>query len=76
MCLIFALFLAHSSLNPWNFPSAESDGGVFCYVNEVTLLGSTKARGLVARRTHHVISGLELSVPSTSHSGQRKGAGG
>lgn len=36
MCLVFAMFLAHSSLNPWHFPSAESDGGVFFDVNEVT----------------------------------------
>lgn len=27
-------FLAHSSQNPWNFLSLESDIGAFCYVNE------------------------------------------
>lgn len=45
MCLIFALFLAHSSLNPWNFPSAKSDGGVFCYVNKWLYLEAPKYGG-------------------------------
>ena len=35
---IFSLlpfFLAHSSENPWNFLSDESNKGVLCYVNKM-----------------------------------------
>ena len=42
----------------------ESYEGFFCYVNEMTCgkhLG--KGKGLVARRTNHVIRRLELSMP-------------
>ena len=43
-----SLFLAQSSRSPWNFLSAESPKGVFCYVNEATS-GKHLRMGLVAR---------------------------
>lgn len=35
--LLFVPFLAQSSPNPWHFLSDESNEGVSCHVNEVTL---------------------------------------
>lgn len=72
--LVCSPFLAQSSYNPWNFLSSESDEGVFCYVIEVT--GSTQGWGLAARKTNHVIRGLEISAPSSPDSGKGRGAGG
>lgn len=50
----------------------ESYEGFFCYVNEMTCrkyLG--KGKGLVARRTNHVIRELEFLVPFPNVQGER-----
>ena len=68
-------FLAHSFQNPWNFLSAKSDKSISYYVNEMTF-GTYLRMRLAARRTQHVIRGLELTVllhpyPSTLGKGKR-----
>lgn len=65
-------FQAHSSPNPWNFLSIETDKGGFGYVIEVT--DPTLGWGQVTRRTYSVIRGLELSL-SLPTSGEGRGAG-
>ena len=65
---IFSLppsFLVHSSKNPGNLLSAESDKCVYCYVNGVTL-GKHLKMGLVASGAHHVIRASEHSVSPSS----------
>lgn len=61
-------FLTCRSQNSWNFLSAESNRGAFCYVNEVGFGKYLRIR-LVAKRTNSVIRGLELPIPSPDLSG-------
>lgn len=60
--MVFVQLLVHSSQNPENFLSVESDRGTFCYVNEVTFGGHLKM-GMVINGAKQVIRGLEISVP-------------
>ena len=69
----FSGFLTHSAQNSWNFLSVDSDKSISCYDNKVTFEPHLRM-GLVARRTNHVIRGLELSVlPPTPPQGRGEG---
>lgn len=63
--------LTHTSLNPWNLQSIESDNDVFCYVNEVTL-ESTEGWGWLPV-DNYVIRRLDFSVPPLDLWGGERG---
>lgn len=65
MTHIHPQFLARSPPNPWNFLKDKNSGIRL----GLALNSPPKGRGLVARSTHHLIRGLELSVSSSDTPG-------